>query len=49
METKLNVLVKEHYQLLTKTKKFLEGSNAEEKEEKLQLLDKTGEYADLQA
>ncbi len=49
METTLNLLVKEPYQLLTKTKKFLQGSNAEEKEEKLQLLDKTGEYADLQA
>jgi len=49
IETTLNLLVKEPYQLLAKTKKFLEGSNAEEKEEKLQLLDKTGEYADLQA
>ena len=49
VEASLNTLTKVPPILFEKTKLLLKGSQKEDKEDRLELLDKTGEYADFQA
>ena len=49
VEASLNTLTKVPPILFERTKLLLKGSQKEDKEDRLELLDKTGEYADFQA